>query len=67
MFREKRLLIEVNGVAFHGGVAALERDARRVAEFQRAGWKVISITPSMLRESPSDVIDLVRAQLRARA
>lgn len=67
MFREKRLLIEVNGVAFHGGVAALEKDARRVAEFQRAGWKVISITPSMLRESPSDVIDLVRAQLRARA
>lgn len=62
-FRRRGLLVEVNGIEFHCGAEVVEKDIRRIAEFMREGWAVVVVTPSMIRESPRDVQDLIRLQL----
>jgi very-short-patch-repair endonuclease len=64
-FRKHGLLVEVNGIEFHCGAEAVEKDIRRIAEFMLEGWEVVVVTPSMIRESPRDVLDLIRLQLRS--
>lgn len=60
---EHGLLLEVNSIEFHSGAEALERDTRRMADFMRAGWAVIALTPSMIAEDPDGVLDLIRTQM----
>lgn len=60
---EHGIIIEVNSVEFHSGAEALERDTRRVSDFMRAGWTVVTLTPSMITQDPDGVLDLIRSQM----
>lgn len=62
-FFRHRLSIEVDSVEFHSDAEALEDRVRRTAEFLLDGWQVVSVTPSLVRESPETVLNLIRSQL----
>ncbi|MEK6326160.1 MAG: DUF559 domain-containing protein [Actinomycetota bacterium] len=62
IWRAERLIVEVDGYAFHGGRAAFERDRRRDAELQAAGWRVMRVTwLQLVREPDAVVARIVRA------
>jgi len=63
---EQRLVLEVDGYAFHGHRAAFERDRRRDAALIAAGYRVIRVTWRQLTEEPLRVA-AVLAQALARA
>ena len=56
LWRTERLIVEVDGYAFHGGRAAFERDRRRDAELQAAGWRVVRVTWRQLVHEPDGVV-----------
>jgi very-short-patch-repair endonuclease len=55
-WRERRLVVEVDGYRFHSSRAAFERDRRRDAELNAAGFRVVRITWRQLVEEPVAVI-----------
>jgi very-short-patch-repair endonuclease len=61
-----RLVVELDGRAYHTSPRAFERDRRRDAILLRAGCRVLRITFRRLQEDPGGVIEDVRA-LIARA
>lgn len=61
VWRAQRLVVELDGHAFHAPRAAFERDRARDRMLQAAGWRVVRITWRQLRDGP----DLVAADLRA--
>jgi len=61
----ERLVVEVDGFAFHGPRAAFERDRRRDAELQALGYRVLRITWRRLVEEPEAVVALIAAALSA--
>jgi very-short-patch-repair endonuclease len=65
LWREQRLVVEVDGYAFHSSRAAFERDRLRDAELQTAGYRVMRVTWRHLVEEPEAVIARV-AQALAR-
>ena len=56
VWRSRRLVVEVDGYAYHRGRAAFERDRRRDADLQAAGYRVIRVTWRQLVEAPERVI-----------
>ena len=44
MWRDQRLIVEVNGFRFHSSRSAFEHDRRRDAELIAQGFRVIRIT-----------------------
>jgi very-short-patch-repair endonuclease len=56
LWRAARLVAEVDGYAFHGTRGAFERDRRRDADLQAAGWRVLRITWRRLAEEPEAVV-----------
>jgi very-short-patch-repair endonuclease len=44
LWRERNLVVEVDGYAFHSSRAAFERDRRRDAELATAGISVVRVT-----------------------
>ncbi|HEX9708621.1 MAG TPA: DUF559 domain-containing protein [Candidatus Thermoplasmatota archaeon] len=58
LWRERRLAVEIDGYAHHGGRAAFERDRRRDAALIAAGFRVVRFTWRQL-VGESDVV-LVR-------
>lgn len=58
-----RLIVELDGFAFHHRRAAFERDRRRDATLQLAGYRVLRVTHHRLWSEPSAVIEAVRALL----
>ena len=44
LWREQRLVVEVDGYAYHGTRAAFERDRRRDTDLQLAGFRVLRPT-----------------------
>jgi very-short-patch-repair endonuclease len=57
---EHRLIVELDGHAFHATRAAYERDRERDRALQAKGWCVVRITWRQLHESPADVVaDLI--------
>ena len=48
----QRLIVELDGYAFHGTRAAFERDRARDAELQRAGYRVVRLTWRRLHREP---------------
>ena len=56
LWPEQRLVVEVDGFAFHGTRAAFERDRRRDAELQALGYRVLRITWRQLTREPEAVI-----------
>lgn len=65
LWRDARLVLEVDGYAFHNTRAAFERDRERDARLQALGYRVIRVTWRQIADRPEAV--LVRlTQLLAR-
>jgi very-short-patch-repair endonuclease len=56
LWAPQRLVVEVDGFAYHGGRAAFERDRLRDAELQAAGYRVARVTWRQLVERPEALI-----------
>jgi very-short-patch-repair endonuclease len=56
LWRECRLVVEVDGYRFHSSRSAFERDRRRDAELNAAGFRVVRITWRQVAEEPVAVI-----------
>jgi very-short-patch-repair endonuclease len=64
LWPEQRLIVEVDGYAFHSTRAAFERDRARDAELIAAGYHVIRVTWRQLVEEPEATVALLAAALR---
>jgi very-short-patch-repair endonuclease len=51
-----RLVVEVDGFAYHGGRVAFERDRDRDASLAAAGYRVVRVTWRQLDGRPSEVL-----------
>jgi very-short-patch-repair endonuclease len=65
VWRRERVIVELDGYASHGTLAAFERDRARDRALQAAGWRVIRIMWRHLHEHPGLVAAELRALLRA--
>ena len=59
----ERLIVEVDGFAFHGTRAAFERDRARDAELQARGYSVVRITWRQIEREPHAVVARLAAAL----
>ena len=64
VWRDVRLVVELDGRDTHGTAAAFEHDRARDRALQVAGWRPVRITYRQVRDAPEGVIDDVR-RLRA--
>ena len=62
---EQRLVVEVDGYAFHADRASYRKDRRRINELVLAGWRVLRFSWEDVVGSPELVIEQVRRALRA--
>jgi very-short-patch-repair endonuclease len=60
----ERLVVEVDGYAYHGNRAAFERDRRKDAALVAAGYTVIRITWRQLKDEPFAVVALLARLIR---
>ena len=63
LWLSQRLVVEVDGFAFHGSRAAFERDRRRDADLTMAGYRVIRVTWRQIVHHPEAVIARLAALL----
>ena len=63
-FVTERLLVEVDGWAWHSSPARFRRDRQRQNEMVAAGWQVLRFTWFDLTERPAEVINQIRLMLR---
>jgi very-short-patch-repair endonuclease len=56
LWRRERLVVEVDGFAYHGNRAAFERDRLRDADLQAAGHRVIRVTWRQIENKPEALI-----------
>jgi very-short-patch-repair endonuclease len=66
VWREQRLVIEVDSWQIHRTRAAFERDREKSRILQAAGWRCIAVTYLQLRDAPDDVARDVRRLLAQR-
>jgi predicted transcriptional regulator of viral defense system len=64
LWREQRLIVELDGRTTHGTTQAFETDRARDRILQAAGFRVVRITWRQLHESPAAVAADLRALLR---
>lgn len=64
LWHRRRLVVEVDGFAFHGTRTAFERDRRRDATLARAGHRVARFSWRQVTASPGEVSTTVRALLK---
>lgn len=60
---DRRLVVELDGYAFHRTRAAFERDRARDAELQLAGYRVLRVTARRLVDEPTAVAETIRLLL----
>lgn len=61
VWRDQRLIVELDGRAAHATSRAFERDRARDRALQADGWRVIRVTWKQLHDNPGAVIaDLAR-------
>lgn len=63
LWPDRRLVVELDGYAFHRTRAAFERDRARDAALQLAGYRVLRLTARRLGEEPAAVAEAVRRLL----
>jgi very-short-patch-repair endonuclease len=63
LWPEARLVVELDGYAFHRDRASFERDRRRDAILQLAGYRVLRVTDRRLVEDAASVIAELRTML----
>jgi very-short-patch-repair endonuclease len=54
-----KLIVEVDGFAYHGSRAAFERDRRKDAALTQAGYRVLRVTWRRLVHEPHAVVALL--------
>jgi very-short-patch-repair endonuclease len=64
LWREQRLVVEVDGCASHSSPWAFERDHAKTAELQAAGFAVRRITATALQDDPDAVLDSIAGALQ---
>lgn len=57
---ERRLAIEIDGMAWHTGADRFQRDRTRQNALVRLGWTVLRFTWADLTQRPGRVIDLIQ-------
>jgi very-short-patch-repair endonuclease len=67
LWRAERLVVEVDGYAFHSSRGAFERDRRRDAELGVHRYRVLRVTWRQIAEEPEALIALLAATLAAQA
>jgi very-short-patch-repair endonuclease len=60
---EQRVIVELDGRAYHQTTAAFERDRTRDRRAQAHGWRPIRVTDRALRQEPDALVADVRALL----
>jgi hypothetical protein len=65
VWRDRRLVVELDGRDTHGTAAAFERDRERDRVLQVAGWRPVRITYRQMRDTPRAVEADVRLLLAA--
>lgn len=60
---KQRLIVEIDGYAYHSGMDTWLRDQRRQNKLTNAGWRVIRFGAVDVFEHPDDVMAAVRAGL----
>ena len=65
LWRSERLIVEVDGYAYHSHREAFERDRRRDAELQAAGYRVLRVTWRRIASEPESLL-VTLAQALAR-
>lgn len=63
LWRERRLVVEVDGFRYHSSRVAFERDRRRDAALQASGWRVLRVTWRQLAGEPQAVVATLAAAL----
>ncbi len=56
VWRAQRLALEVDSFAYHGHRAAFERDRAKTMALERAGWRVLRVTSTQLKDEPFVVV-----------
>jgi very-short-patch-repair endonuclease len=68
VWREEKVIVELDGYQYHRGRAAFERDHERDAEHQRMGYLVIRVTARQLaRELEALLVQIATALASRRA
>jgi len=67
LWAERKLVLEVDGYAYHGHHAAFERDRRRDQTLAAAGYRVIRVTWHQLQREPLAVVARLAQALSAAA
>jgi very-short-patch-repair endonuclease len=67
LWRQQRVVVEIDGYAYHSSRAALERDHRRDAELQATGYLVIRISWRELTREPEAVLVRIALALARRS
>jgi very-short-patch-repair endonuclease len=67
LWRDAKLVVEIDGYAFHSSRRAFERDRRKDRELHALGYRVIRITWRELVEEPEAVVAALAAALSPRA
>lgn len=56
LWREERLVVEIDGYVFHSSRSAFERDRRRDADLQASGFSVMRVTWRQLTDESVAVV-----------
>jgi hypothetical protein len=64
LWERQRLVVELDGFAFHGSRRAFEADRTRDAQLQLAGYQVVRVTARRLRDERAALIEQLRCFLR---
>lgn len=67
LWREQKLVVEVDGFAYHGSRQAFERDRRRDADLTAAGFRVVRFTWRQIAHEPEAVLARLAVLLAGRA
>lgn len=66
VWREQRLVVELDGYEFHQGLEKLESDNRKSNLMRTAGWNLLRFTWRMVRFEPELVAQQVRLNLASK-
>ncbi len=66
LWPDHRLVVEIDGYAFHSGRRAFERDRRKQTELQDLGFEVLRFTWRQITRQPYWVVARLAARLEAR-
>jgi very-short-patch-repair endonuclease len=63
LWRDAGLVVEVDGFAYHSTRAAFERDRRRDAKLQSAGFAVVRVTWRQILDEPEALVAFLAQNL----